>query len=208
MRPTTPNPVNEYGNVDIIHGVPPGHEHVPGLRLAPLCRALKIQHWPALVDWTGSRRRRKPVIDGVLVPAADAPALRAAVEARQARAKTPTQRTRDRERRQHRDVERFTAAILQRYPSCPPDEASQIAEQACEIGSGRVGRSRVVEDGVRAAVVAHVRHQHTDYDDLLSDHPNYEVRQGAREEVRRAVAPEINAILAAWERPASESAGP
>ncbi len=70
-------------------------------------------------------------------------------------------------RRQERDIEVFTESILLRFPACPRDEALAIAQRACEVGSGRVGRSSTADDPVRAAVVAHIRHQHTDYDTML-----------------------------------------
>jgi hypothetical protein len=53
-------------------------------------------------------------------------------------------RTREAERRAELDlkyVKRFTEAIQQLYPRCPPKTAKTIAEHACAKYSGRVGRS-------------------------------------------------------------------
>jgi hypothetical protein len=63
-------------------------------------------------------------------------------------------------------------------------------------GSGRVGRSAagraLDEQAVRLAVVASVRHQDTDYDELLmAGFP----REVARERVRSA----IDRVLATWQ---------
>lgn len=68
----------------------------------------------------------------------------------------------------HQDrIEAFAREVRERFPSCSRAEALVIAERACEPGSGRVGTRDDVEDPIRAAVVAHIRHQHTGYDDDL-----------------------------------------
>lgn len=97
----------------------------------------------------------------------------------------------------------FAESIRLRFPGCPADEALNIAKHACEVGSGRVGRSSTADDPVRAAVVAHVRHEHTDYDELLDatiegwmDHGE---RLEARLEVREEVRGQVDAVLRRWE---------
>jgi hypothetical protein len=91
----------------------------------------------------------------------------------------------------------MTEAIRRLFPGCPPDEASQIAAHTCERRSGRVGRSAAAKefdpDAVRLAVIARIRHEHTNYDELLLRHDD---RQFARVEVRDRV----DAILRQWER--------
>lgn len=195
---------NGYGNVDVTGGVPAGYVHVRGARLQPLCRRLGIRHAAALVGWKKRSRRypARPVLDGVVVVARSAERLRQAVDERAARTartrpRTPEQREAERQRRQRRDVERFAAAVRERFPGCPADEAAAIAAHACEVGSGRVGRSRVAEDPVRAAAVAHVRHLHTDYESLLDE--GYD-----RDDARRLVAADIAAWLVRWEAAESE----
>jgi hypothetical protein len=65
-------------------------------------------------------------------------------------------------------VAALAQAILQRYPRCPADEARRIAEHTGRRSSGRVGRSaagRALDAAaVDLAVIAHIRHEHTQYD--------------------------------------------
>jgi hypothetical protein len=107
-------------------------------------------------------------------------------------------RTRARERRENEDVElreRTAEEIRRLFPGCPPDRAEAIARHTSVRGSGRVGRSAagraVDEQAVRAAVVASVRHEDTEYDALLmSGIP----RATAREHIR----PDVDRVLATW----------
>lgn len=65
----------------------------------------------------------------------------------------------------------FAARVRELYPNCPIGRDKVIAEHACRKYSGRVGRSAAAKDldkeAVRLAVAAHVRHQETNYDELL-----------------------------------------
>ncbi len=110
-------------------------------------------------------------------------------------------RERETERRAEEDQEyvaRFAAAVRQAFPACPPDRERIIAEHACRKYSGRVGRSAPAKqldaDAVRLAVIAHVRHAETNYDELLSQ--GYE-RWMARAEIEGQVA----RVLARWAAP-------
>jgi hypothetical protein len=86
-------------------------------------------------------------------------------------------------------------AILQRYPSCPADEAQRIAEHTGRRRSGRVGRSaagRALDAAaVDLAVIAHIRHAHTNYDELL-------MNGTARLDARALVKEKIDRVLAKW----------
>jgi len=68
-------------------------------------------------------------------------------------------------------VDRMTAAIADLFPHCPPKEARSIAEHTALRGSGRVGRTasgQALDEGaLTAATIAHIRHCHTRYDELL-----------------------------------------
>ena len=70
-------------------------------------------------------------------------------------------------------VDKFLQQIIKQYPSCPVEEAEFIAEHACEKHSGRVGRSasakKLNETPVTLAVRAHIRHNHTKYDELMTE---------------------------------------
>ncbi len=111
-----------------------------------------------------------------------------------------------RERRREREAERrseedqeyvalFAAAVRQMYPACPPGRERVIAEHACRKYSGRVGRSAAARKldakAVRLAVIAHVRHAETNYDQLLSQ--GYE-----RGDARGEVEVQVERVLARW----------
>ena len=102
-----------------------------------------------------------------------------------------------REREDEKLAEEMTAAIRKQFPECPPREARQIASHTARRGSGRVGRSaagrQLHQDAIRLAVVAHIRHEHTRYDELL-------MSGAAREDARRAVASKIGSVIHTWER--------
>ncbi len=92
-------------------------------------------------------------------------------------------------------VRELTRAILERYPRCSAEEAKRIAAHAGLRSSGRVGRSaagRALDPrAVDLAVQAHVRHEHTNYDELL-------MRGVERQEARGAVRDKIERVLANW----------
>lgn len=109
-------------------------------------------------------------------------------------------RERDRVRREARDVVfvgDLAAEIRRLFPGCPPSRADSIAEHAGVRGSGRVGRSAagraLAEDAVTLAVVASVRHEDSDYDELL-------MSGVPRQEARDRVRPTIDAVLDSWRR--------
>jgi hypothetical protein len=85
--------------------------------------------------------------------------------------------------------------ILALFPACPPKEAYSIAEHAALRGSGRVGRSaagrELEERAITLAVIASVRHRHTNYDELLGNGVE-------RETARMKVRAQIDKILDSW----------
>jgi hypothetical protein len=95
----------------------------------------------------------------------------------------------------HEFVEELAQAILRQYPACPPETARRIAEHTGRRSSGRVGRSaagRALDPrAVELAVIAHIRHEHTDYDALL-------MRGTQRFEARAQVREKIDRVLAEW----------
>jgi hypothetical protein len=107
-------------------------------------------------------------------------------------------REREAERRADLDqqyVIRFAARVRELYPKSPPGVEQIIAEQACQKYSGRVGRSAAAknleQDAIRLAVIAHIRHNETNYDELLSE--GYE-----RWEARDRVKFDIDEVLERW----------
>lgn len=100
-------------------------------------------------------------------------------------------RVRASERRAELDmkyVKSFADAIRLHFPSCPKKSADSIARHACRKHSGRVGRSAFAkaldEEAIRLAVIAHIRHEKTEYDELLMKGAD---RRAARHVVQQAV---------------------
>ena len=93
-------------------------------------------------------------------------------------------------------VETFADHVRELFPRCPHGRERKIAEHACLKYSGRVGRSASAkamdEATVRLAVIAHVRHWETTYDDLLAE--GHE-----RREARAAVEEVVFHVLQDWE---------
>jgi hypothetical protein len=93
-------------------------------------------------------------------------------------------------------VQGFAKRVRELYPRCPRGREVAIAEHACLKYSGRAGRSAAAksydEQAIRLAVVAHIRHYETRYDELLASGLE---RWEARAEVEGKVA----RVLAAWE---------
>jgi hypothetical protein len=161
-------------------------------------RARKHSALSAVVlEWSRARKRYER--QGVLVDPAGL-----------ARAETECLADADaRSRRAEREAERraelepaFVAAFAQRvrelFPGCPAGREHVIAEHACRKYSGRVGRSAAAkaldDEAVRLAVIAHLRHVETAYDELLAAGRD-------RHDARRAVAEQVRIVLAGWQRP-------
>ena len=171
-------------------------EYLPSGNTALTRRATK--HSPlraVVVQWSRARKRYER--QGILV-------TREAIE----RAETECladeesrarQRERAAERRLDEDRE-YQAAVTEKlkelFPGCPPDEAARIAAWTCQKHSGRVGRSVAAKEldpqALRLAVIAHLRHEHTRYDEFL-------MQSGDRQQARDMVRSEIEQRLARWE---------
>ena len=150
-----------------------------------------------VLKWSRARRRYER--QGLLVEAK-------ALERAEAECLTDSEvrarrRERDAVRRAELDrqyVERFALRVRELFPGCPAGREVAIAEHACLKYSGRIGRSEagksLDEEAVRLAVMAHIRHAETRYDELLAR--GYE-RRDAREQVEE----EVRSILAEWTEP-------
>ena len=90
----------------------------------------------------------------------------------------------------------FAERIRELYPHCPVGREKEIAEHACRKYSGRVGRSSAAKaldkKAVRLAVAAHVRHQETNYDELLQT--GFE-----RSDARERVHAQVSSVLVEWQ---------
>ena len=172
-------------------------EYLPRGAAALTRRATKYSPLRAVVvQWSRSRQHYER--QGILVAAA---AIRKAEEECLADAEL-------RERRRQREAERrlevdaayeqaVAETIRAQFPGCPPEEAGQIAAWTCAKHSGRVGRSAAAKEfdprALRLAVIAHIRHEHTRYDELLMEHND-------RGHARAAVQSDIDRVLDRWQR--------
>jgi hypothetical protein len=174
-------------------------EFLPRGDTAVTRRATKYSKLRAVVvQWSRTRKRYER--QGIL---AEPEAIRRAEEESLADADLRARR------RAHAAVQRdvadqefiaeFARAIRTQYPSCPVAEETRIAEHACRKHSGRVGRSAAAKEfdaeAIRLAVIAHIRHTHTNYDELLCRLAD---RGIARWQVRERVAEVLNR----WQQPA------
>jgi hypothetical protein len=149
-----------------------------------------------------SRTRKRYERQGVLV---DETALgRAEEECLADREARERARERAAEKRAQLDADyvlRFFRAIGELYPNAPEPEKQAIARHACAIYSGRVGRSAAAKQlepsAIELAVRAHVRHEHTRYDELLAQ--GYD-----RRTARAEVAARVEEVLRLWRRPAGQ----
>jgi hypothetical protein len=93
-------------------------------------------------------------------------------------------------------IKSFATRVRELYPNCPIGREEMIAEHACRKYSGRVGRSAAAKEldkeAVYLAVAAHIRHQETNYDELLL--AGFE-RWGAREQVHA----QVSHVLDVWQ---------
>ena len=92
-------------------------------------------------------------------------------------------------------IRNFAVRIRELYQAAPKGHEVMIAEHACKKYSGRVGRSAAAkafdEFAVRLAVLAHIRHTMTDYDELL-------LRGFDRYDARSLVEEKVHGVLEKW----------
>lgn len=169
--------------------------YLPAGNTAVTRRATKYSRLHAKVlRWSRTRKRYER--QGVLV---ESEALDKAEEESIADAELrEIRRQRQAEKRAQLDEQykkQFADHIMALFPHCPVQAAEQIAQHACLKYSGRVGRSAAAKsfdpEAIMLAVRAHVRHQYTDYDELLLK--GYE-----RSEARMLVTDEVDRVLDKW----------
>ncbi len=149
---------------------------------------------PVVLQWSRTRNRYER--QGILAePEAIERAEQECLGDAEVRAR---RQAREAEKRAEQDAEfvaSFAAEVRRLYPNCPPDSEHKIADHACRKYSGRVGRSAAAKaldpEAIALAVNAHIRHVHTEYDDLLARHND---RRLARETVHR----DVERIAAEW----------
>jgi hypothetical protein len=151
-----------------------------------------------VVRWSTHRKRYERqglLVEGAAVEQAEAECL-ADEKIRARRRERAAVRRAELDEEYHRS---FAARVRKLYPGCPPGRETVIAEHACQKYSGRVGRSAAAKAldarAVQRAVVAHIRHCETNYDELLMQGHD---RRHARQEVRD----DVNRVLERWHSPA------
>ncbi|MCO4763447.1 MAG: DUF2293 domain-containing protein [Myxococcales bacterium] len=156
-------------------------------------------------SWTVKQARgRKLFSRGVWAPAVNIETARKRLEVE--RADPSYQRRLDASRRrrdvvQSRYVDEFEAAIVGFLAFAPVHQAlavnmaARVAAHATPVGSGTVARTQriPIEERAKAAVMAWMRHQTTDY-----DHRVVARQKGKRREVRRQLAKASRRILARY----------
>lgn len=178
--------------------------YLPRGDMALTRRATRHSRLRAIVlEWSRSRKRYER--QGILVePPALARAEQECLSDAEVRERRRAEAVVHREHHDRRYVEAFARAVRERYPSCPLDAETEIAQHACEKHSGRVGRTAAAKDleaeAIDLAVRAHVRHRHTPYDEYL-------MAGRDRSQARAAVRHDVEAQLAAWGRPPSPTSG-
>ncbi len=170
-------------------------EFLPSGDMALTRRATKYSSRVAVVV-RFSRSRNRYERQGILVE--QAALERAERECTEDAGERAATRERGAARRSAEDkdlVARMAQQIGALFPGCPPGEAGAIARHAAQRGSGRIGRTgagrNLDSEALTLAVAAAVRHNRTDYDELLASGLD-------RITARRRVADRVGEILDAW----------
>lgn len=147
-----------------------------------------------VLKWSKARKRYER--QGLLVE--EAGLLQAEEECAADEAQREAARIRARVRRADLDmkyVRSFASAIRNHFPSCPKKTVDAIAQHACKKHSGRVGRAAFAkaldEEAIRLAVIAHIRHEETEYDELLMNGMD-------RRMARHVVQANVDSVLHKW----------
>lgn len=101
----------------------------------------------------------------------------------------------------NRDTDKARNAILRLFPQIPLASCQAVLDHGFQKGSGRVGRSSVLDDDekVTLAIVAHVRHTMTPYDTLLRELDRNGVKENNRRETARAmIRGRVEDVLSQW----------
>ena len=116
---------------------------------------------------------------------------------------TAANRRATRDRANARESARALARLGEFYPRLPEDQRRDVVDRGFETGSGRVGRTTKLDldEKLRRAVVAHARHAHTRYDELLGPGADAWDRESAREMVRE----DVRFIVSDWQRRSLQS---
>ncbi len=153
------------------------------------------ENFAILQEWNNRRRRyerRGIFVDSQAILLARAQCASDSVERANKREKAAL----NRKVQDAQYIETFSKKIRELYPLMPKEREKAIAEHACEKYSGRVGRTAAAkefsEEMIIKAVIAHIRHHETEYDNLFG--------KGRRKrDIRQDIRPLIDKILKKWQ---------
>lgn len=91
------------------------------------------------------------------------------------------------------DIAKAESGMLKQFPKMPVAERKSVLKHGFRKSSGRVGRTGLIPlpKKVTLAVIAHVRHEHTDYDAMLNSGVG-------RDNARKATRKKIETVLKLW----------
>ena len=97
------------------------------------------------------------------------------------------------EQRDAATIRQAASALDKQFPRIPAEEKELVLKHGFRKYSGRVGRTGMLsmEKKVIFAVVAHIRHKHTGYDQMLDGGMD-------KGEARKAIAKKTQVMLRAW----------
>lgn len=103
-----------------------------------------------------------------------------------------------------KDIDKARSALLRLFPRIPLQSAEAVLSHGFQKGSGRVGRSTTLNDDekITKAVIAHIRHTETPYDNLLRRATDHRPNETRREDARALVRAQVDDVLRRW-RPES-----
>lgn len=147
-----------------------------------------------VLSWNNRRRRYDrlgQLVDPIAIEKASAE-CEADKEKREAKQKKAAEK-RIVEDKKYREL--FAKEIKKIFPNIPTNREFEVANHACEKYSGRVGRTAKAkdfdEDMINRAVIAHIRHSETNYDDMFG--------MGKRKrEIRDDIRGDIEIVLRRW----------
>jgi hypothetical protein len=97
------------------------------------------------------------------------------------------------QKRDNADISKAAANLATQFPRIPKAEKKLVLKHGFKKHSGRVGRTSLIplSKKVLLAVIAHVRHKHTEYDNLLRDGKDRDV-------ARKLTWKKIESVMRQW----------
>ena len=109
------------------------------------------------------------------------------------------------EQRDSRETKQIRTVLTAMYPQMPLEDLERILAHGFQKGSKRVGRTTRLDldDRAELAVIAHIRHHYTKYDNVISRERKQIGRQisaSTRAQVRYQIQSIEDAVLHEWTR--------